>query len=160
MNSHLKKGLLVVVVMVLLVAAGCFGRRVCRKATERHWVAKATWYLGKRDARNAVVCLQRALAVNSSSVRASQKMGDVIEAAGVPAALSWRIRTAQLEPKVAEHRFAWAETALKMHDSRSAADALSGVAEESKAGAVYQKLMGGCDQWALRFCAGAVDGFE
>jgi predicted Zn-dependent protease len=148
-SSLLKKGSVGVVVLVLLAAAGWFGRRVYKKATERHLVAKASWYLGKHDARNAMFCLQRALVVNPASVRAGEKMADVLEAAGVPAALSWRIRTAQLEPKVAEHRFAWAETALKMHDSRSAADALSGVDEESKAGAVYQKLMG-----ALAWSAG------
>ena len=149
MSSLLKKRLVWVVVIVLLAAAGWCGRRVYKKATERRLVAKATWYLEKHDARNAMLCLQRALRVNASSVRASEKMADVLEVAGVPAALSWRIRAAQLEPKVAKHRFAWAETALKMHDPRSAADALSGVDEESKAGAVYQKLMG-----ALAWSAG------
>ena len=70
--------------MVLLVAAGWFGRRVYKKATERHLVFKATWYLQKHDARNAMLCLQGALRVNPSSVRAGEKMADVLEAAGVP----------------------------------------------------------------------------
>ena len=45
------------------------------------------------------------------SVEVSKLTADMLEEAGAPAALSWRIRTAQLQTNKVEYRFAWAQTA-------------------------------------------------
>ena len=150
MNSFLKKTLIFTLVMVAVLAAGWFGRKAYKKTAEHRLVADAGQYLEKRDFRNAGLCLQRALQINPLSLPASQLTGDMLEAVGAPAALSWRIRSAQLDPKDVQLRFAWAETALKVGDLHSADAALAGLDKESKATAVFNKLAG-----ALAWAAGS-----
>jgi tetratricopeptide (TPR) repeat protein len=53
-----------------------------------------------------------------------------------------------------EYRLAWAKTALKIHDLRSAADALSNVNDSTKSTATYHKL-GGALAWDLHNAAEA-----
>jgi Flp pilus assembly protein TadD len=148
MNSLTKKVLIFALALAAVATVGWFGRKAYRVATEHRLIAEARQYLAKKDLHDASFCLQRALQVNPMSVEASRMMADMLEAAGVPAALSWRMRAAQLKPAEAEYRFAWAKTALKIHDLRSAADALSGVDETNRTTATYHKL-GGALAWDL-----------
>jgi tetratricopeptide (TPR) repeat protein len=148
MNSIAKKVMIFALAVVAVAVVGWFGRKAYRGATERRLIAEAHQYFAKKDLRNSTLCLQRALQVNPMSVEASRTTADMLETAGLPAALGWRIRAAQLRPAEMEYRFAWAKTALKLHDLRSAADALSGVDESNKATAAYHKL-GGALAWDL-----------
>ncbi len=75
-------------------------------------------------------------------------MAEMLESGGIPAALGWRIRAAQLEPNNMTNRLSWAETAIKMRDLKSATDALAGLDEKSKATATYHKLSGAL-AWGL-----------
>jgi len=88
------------------------------------------------------------------SVEAARMTADMLETAGLPAALGWRIRLAQLKPAEMEYRFAWARTALKIHDLRSAADALGGVNDSNKSSVTYHKLAGAL-AWELHKAAEA-----
>jgi predicted Zn-dependent protease len=142
MNSLTKKFLIFLLVMAAVAAAGWFGRKAYKKHSEHRLVAQAAQCLEKRDLRNASLCLQRALQINPSSVNASEKMADMLETAGSPAAIGWRIRTAQLQPDNMQRRFAWAGTALKMQDPKSAANALAGLDDKSKNTAAFHKLSG------------------
>ena len=56
MNSLTKKLLIFALVMTALGAAGWFGRKAYKSATERRLVAQSNQYLEKKDARNAVLC--------------------------------------------------------------------------------------------------------
>ena len=149
MNSLIKKALIFLLVMAVVAAGGWYGRKAYKKATERRAVAEAGHYLEKNDIRNAALCLQRALQVNPLSVPACQMMGDMLEAGGLPAALNWRVRAAQLEPNNMTNRLVWAQTALKLGDLKSAGNALSGVNEKAKATADYHKLAGAL-AWSLK----------
>ena len=142
MNSLTKKLLIFALVMAALGASGWYGRKAYKSVTERRLVAQSNQYFEKKDVRNALLCLQHALQVNPSSLEATKAMADLLEKGGVPTALSWRIRAAQLKPDDAQCRFAWAETALALRDFPSAANALLGVDEKGKTSATFHSLAG------------------
>ena len=148
MNSLIKKALIFLLVMAVVAASGWYGRKAYKKATEHRAVAEAGRYLEKHDVRNASLCLQRALQVNPISLPAGKLMGDMLESLGLPAALGWRVRDAQLEPKNMTNRLVWAQTAIKLGDLKSAGDALSGVDGPAKATAGFHKLSGAL-AWGL-----------
>jgi predicted Zn-dependent protease len=142
MKSFLKKALIFTLAMAVVAGAGWFGRKAYRKSSERRLIAKATQYLEKKDYRNTTLCLQRALQINPVSLDSSRLMGDMLDSAGVPACLGWRIRVAKLQPENVTNLFVWAETALKFKDPRSAAEAMQAVPEKEKRTAAYHKLSG------------------
>ena len=142
MNGLLRKVLLFVLVMAVVAGAGWFGRKAYKKHRERSLVAEARASMEKKDFRTAWLCLQRALQINALSVPASAAMADLLETAGLPAALGWRIRTAQLEPANMKRRFEWAEAALRLRELKSADQALSGVKDAETNSAAYHKLAG------------------
>jgi tetratricopeptide (TPR) repeat protein len=142
MNNLTRKALIFALAMAVVAAAGWFGRKTYKRYTEKRLLAQANQYFEKQDLRDASLCLQRTLQINPISVGASEQMARMMETVGAPSALSWRIRTAQLDPHEMEHRLAWAETALKVGDVKSTEEALGGVDEKTKATAVYYKLRG------------------
>jgi cytochrome c-type biogenesis protein CcmH/NrfG len=149
MNSFSRKVLIFALAFAAVATVGWFGRKAYKAATERRLLAEAQKYASQKDLRNATLCLQRVLQLDPMSVVAARTAADMLEGAGAPAALSWRIRAAQLRPAEMEYRFAWAKTALKIHDERSASDALSGVDDAGKTTAAYHKLRGALS-WDLR----------
>jgi Tfp pilus assembly protein PilF len=142
MNSLVRKMLVFLLVMAMVAAAGWYGRKAYKHSTERRALTEATQYLEKKDGRNAVLCLQRALQINPMSFPATRLMADMLDSAGAPAALGWRIRAAQLQPDNMTNRLLWAQTAVKFRDGKSANDALSGLDEKSRGTAMYHKLAG------------------
>ena len=154
MNSLTKKALAFALAIAAVAALGWFGRKTYKSATERRLLAQAQRYLEEKDVRDSVLCLQRALQFNPMSVEAARRMADLLEAGGMPAALGWRIRTAQLKPAEMQYRFDWAKTAFRLRDVKSAEDALAGVDESGKATAAYHKLEGQFN-WSLNKSADA-----
>jgi len=154
MNGLVKKILIFVLVMCGIAATGWFGRKAYKGATERHVLAQASQYLKTNDFRNAELCLRRALQVNPMSLPATKMVADMLETAGVPSALAWRIRATQLAPNNMTNRLEWAETALRLGDPKSAQDALDGVTGRAKTSGVYIKLSGAL-AWAKHDSAAA-----
>ncbi len=142
MNRTVKKISLFVLVMAVVAVGGWYGRKAYKKSTERNLLNQARHYVNDKDWRNTALCLQRVLQINPMSADASRMMGDLLESGGSPAALSWRIRTAKLQPDNPTNYFAWAQTALKNQELQSAIEALSSVDEKSKSTASYHKLAG------------------
>ena len=138
----MRKTLIFIAVMAVVAFAGWFGRKAYKKVTEHQLTTEAAQYLERQDLRNAGLCLQRALQINPYNIEANKLTADMLEAAGTPSALSWRIRTFQLQTNKVEYRFAWAQTALKMNDLPSAIQALRGIDEKSRSTAQFHKLAG------------------
>src|SRR5262249_47105489 len=92
--------------------------------------------------RTAALCLRRTLQLNPLSIPATGLMANLLEAAGSPMAVGWRMRLSQLLPNDGKVRLDWAQTALKLHDSRPRAAALEGAEAKVKNSAVYHKLAG------------------
>ena len=142
MNPLFKKFLIFCVVAGLIVAGAMQGRRACKRARAKRCVALAAQWLGAKDFPEAARDLQSALKAEPSSVEATRLMAELLETTGSPAAIGWRIRATQLEPANMTHRLDWGLTAVKLHDLKSAQDALSGVDEKSKSTARYHKVAG------------------
>ncbi|HEX3628036.1 MAG TPA: hypothetical protein VH280_21710 [Verrucomicrobiae bacterium] len=143
MNAFARKTVIFVVVMLAIGCAGFLGRRIYQKTTEHRLVADAGQYLQKRDLRNASLCLQRALQINPFDVQVNRLMADMLEQAGSPMALSWRIRAAEIQTNNMRFRLEWAKTALEMNEPASALQALRGVDANTRTTAEYHKLAGG-----------------
>jgi cytochrome c-type biogenesis protein CcmH/NrfG len=154
MNPFTRKTLIFVAVILAIGCAGFLGRRIYQKATVHRLTAEAAQYLQKQDLRNASLCLQQALQINPFNVQVNHLMADMLEQAGSPMALNWRIRTAELETNNMEYRLEWAKTAIEMNDFTSAAQALGGVDQQSRSTAQFHKLAGGL-AWNLHFPAEA-----
>ena len=148
MNGFYKKTAIFLVVILTVAAAGWFGRRTYKKVTESRLISQAKQSLEKQDFQTTALCLQRAMQINPLNVESGIIMGDMLEGLGSPAAISWRVRVAQLQPTNVTNRFAWAQTAIKLKDYRSAAEALSGVEEKFKTTATHHKLLGAL-AWAV-----------
>ncbi len=142
MNRLARNALIAALALAVVAGAAWVGRKVHRNSTERRLVTQAGQYLGQRDSSNAALCLRQALGLNPIDPEATKLMADLLEASGSPAALDWRIRAFQLKTNDTAYRLAWAETALRLQDPRSAAQALSGVEEKARSSAAYHKLVG------------------
>ncbi len=149
MSSLVSKSLVFVMAMVLLTAGAYYGRKAYKHRTEQKLVAQAEEYLRKQDYRNGGLALQRALQLNPGSLEATRRMADLIETARSPMALGWRTRVVQLDPGRVEHRYAWAETALRLGDLRAADEALSGVPAAERTSAEFHGLAGAL-AWSVR----------
>src|SRR5262245_42939455 len=108
MKSILRKLAIFILAMGVVVVAGWYGRKTYKKATERRLVAEAREFLEKQDLRNASLCLQRALQVNPMSLDACVVTAEMLDATGAPAALTWRMRAAQLDTNRVKFRYEWA----------------------------------------------------
>jgi predicted Zn-dependent protease len=142
MTSQSRKLITILLLMIVIAVSAWFGRKAYRKVVERRMVTQAARAMETHDFKRAGLCLQRALQVNPLSPRVSGLIADLLDNSGSPAALSWRIRTAQLVPNAVEYRLAWAETALKQQEPQSAGFALAGISEDDIHSAACQKLLG------------------
>lgn len=154
MNGFVRKTLIFVAVMAVVGVAGWGGRKAYKKAAEHRLLAEAGRYMKAKDFRNAGLCLQRVLQINPMSAPGNALTADMLEASGSPAALNLRIRAYQLDTNNLEYRFAWAETALRMHDTPGVAQALGGLDQEARSTATFHKLAGAL-AWDLKDAAAA-----
>jgi cytochrome c-type biogenesis protein CcmH/NrfG len=145
MTGSGKRVSLLFLTMALVAVAGWYGRKAYKQITERKLLARAADYLEKRDIKNASLCLQRALQLDPTNPKASQLTADVLEAVGSSEALTWRIRTFELQTNNIEFRLAWAQTALMRQNPASASLALSDIDPSAVRSAAYHKLKGALD---------------
>src|SRR5262245_31483771 len=148
MEGLTRKIVIFFAVMIVVGAGGWFGRKAYKKATENRLITKARNYMEAGDGRAAGLLLQRAMQVNPLSDRAASLIADLLEGQGAPAALSWRLRAAQLKESNPEYRLAWAKTALKVGDLKGAQAAMDGISEKDRNTVEYYKMAGAL-AWGL-----------
>src|SRR5262245_19868964 len=103
MEGLMRKMAIFLLVMAVIGAGGWFGRKTYKRFTENRLLDKARRYMEAKDGRNAGLCLQRAVQLNPMSAEAAVLIADFLETQGVPAALGWRIRAAQLKEDKPEY---------------------------------------------------------
>jgi tetratricopeptide (TPR) repeat protein len=130
------------VVMAAVAAFGWFGRKAWKHYTEKNLIAQATADFAKNDLRDADICLRRVLQINPLSIEASRMIANMLDAAGSPAAVSWRNRVVNLQPGNVTNRYSWVETALRLQNLPAAEQALAGVPAKDTNTADYHKLYG------------------
>ena len=88
---------------------------------------------------------ERALSVDETNIEATRLMAEINEAQDKPAALGWRIRVVQREPKSTADIMAWAKCAMRFDQVDMAVDALKSLPPDFKnRSAEYHELMAGC----------------
>ena len=128
--------------LVILILAG-YGAYLKNVSTrEARLVRQARNYLAKSNTKTALLCLRRALNYNTNCVDACRVMAELTEKLGSPAALLWRSRVVELNPKSVPDRFAMVQTALLFHDYLSATNALDGVSAAERNTPEYHNLAG------------------
>src|SRR5262249_48799183 len=142
MQKIFRTSTILILAMTLLAVAGWFGRKAYKVRTVRRLLEQASQFIDKKDFNNATLCLQRAHQINPNSAKVCDLTADMLDASGSPNALNWRVRAAQLDTNNVAYRFAWAQTALKLQDGRSAGFALTGLDARATNTSVYHKLSG------------------
>jgi len=132
----------------LLACGAIQGRKTYKLAKAKRCVACAILSFQQKDLPDTARWLQSAIQADPSSLQATRMTAELLETMGSPKAIGWRIRAAQLEPANMTIRLDWAKTALRLHELKSAQDALSGLDDQARATARYHKVAGALE-WAL-----------
>jgi predicted Zn-dependent protease len=134
--------IVVLVLGLLLLAAGYAGRRPYIHLRQDRLIKQARHYLANAEDQKALLCLQRALRVNPKDLDACRLMAGLTDAAHSPSALLWRRLVVELNPTSVDDRLALAVTAMTMRDYASATNALEGVSVDGKKTAGYHNVAG------------------
>jgi Flp pilus assembly protein TadD len=127
------------IVVLLLSYTSYRGYRVWKQS---HGMAMARGYFAKADVGNAILSLRQVLIINPRNLEACRMMAGLTEAARSPAALVWRQRVLELNPKSYEDRLSLAQTAIIFQDYPLATNTLAGLADTDKKTAVYHNIAG------------------
>ncbi len=143
MKRWLKRVLFLLLGTVLLLGGGYAAYKGYCHVRQVRLVNQARDYLDKSQERQALLCLRRALTINSRDIAAARLMAQIAEKPPPsPAALLWRTRVVELNPDSRDDRLALAKTALLCHDLRAATNALEGVDAVGKETWAYHSLAG------------------
>jgi tetratricopeptide (TPR) repeat protein len=142
MSGLTKKIFIFVVVMAAVAAFGWFGRKAWKHYTEKNLLAQAQGYVAKKDLRDADLCLRRLMQIDPMSVAGSRMIADLLDSEGSPAAVSWRIRAAKLEPGNVTNLYALVESSLRSQNLPTAASGLASIPDKYKSTADYHRLAG------------------
>jgi predicted Zn-dependent protease len=142
MHPFFRKFFSVCLILALATVGAMQGRRAFKNARAKRLTTEAALHLKLNEFQEASRCLHAALQAEPSSVEATKLTGDLLEAAGSPAAISWRVRASELQPVNMTNRLDWAQTAVKLRDPKSAEDALSGLDDDAKSTGRYHKIAG------------------
>jgi tetratricopeptide (TPR) repeat protein len=141
--KRILRNLTVGIVALGLVLGGAYGaRHVYRSLRQARLLKQAKAYLAKADPRKAFLSVQGVLRANPKNIDACRLMADLLEQGQSPAALLWRSKVVEYNPKSTDDRLALAQTALAMRDYGTATNALEGVSAAGKSTAPYHNLAG------------------
>jgi predicted Zn-dependent protease len=132
----------VVILGVLLIGGGYGSYRGYKSMRQSKLIKQAHVYLAKPDHRKALLVLQRALRYNPRDLEACRMMAELHEANRSSAALMWRSRVVEFNPKSVDDRLALAKTATVFRDYATATNALEKIEPASRNTAAYHNVAG------------------
>ncbi len=138
----MRKITIVISVFIVLLLVGYTGYRGYKVWKQDHWLTMARGFAAKGDARNEILCLRQALTLNPQNSDACHLMADLADATHSDAALVWRQRLVDLNPKSLGERLALMQTAMNFGDFAVASNALAGVAAADQKTAIFQTAAG------------------
>jgi Flp pilus assembly protein TadD len=138
----MRKIVIILASCIVLLLLGYTGHRGYQVWKQKHGLAMARQYFAKNDVRNTILALQQVLAVNPRNVEACRMMAGLTEAGRSPAALLWRQRVLELDPKSLPDRLALVQAAIIFQEYPLATNTLAGVSEADKNTAAYHNLAG------------------
>ncbi len=125
---------------LLVVIAVALGIYFYPKIQQKRLLRNARIALDKKEYAASALFARRAAQANPRSVDANRFMADLAEMAKSPEAIYWRRRVTKLEPGVLENHIAFARAALQNNKLDVAQEAVNGVPESARKGAVYHGL--------------------
>ena len=99
-------------ILIVLAAAGWFGRSAYKSYQEKHSLSQAQAFLASGDYRNALLSARQTLLLNPTNVPACRIMAALADLSHSPAVLDWQQRIVETEPTI-ENKLAWAATGLR-----------------------------------------------
>src|ERR1035437_9581152 len=94
-------------ILIVLAAAGWFGRSAYKSYQEKHSLSQAQAFLASGDFRNALLSARQTLLLNPTNVPVSRIMAALADLSHSPAVLDWQQRIVETEPTI-ENKLAWA----------------------------------------------------
>lgn len=141
MLPMVKRGLMLLVVFVVLAAAGFwFALPKYRHWKEQNSVRQSREFFAAGDIRNATLAARRALAINGANTEACRVMAAVSESLRSPVALQWRQRVVELQPGDFTNRLDFVRTAILFGQYEPAARMMSGVSETNRDTATFHQM--------------------
>jgi Flp pilus assembly protein TadD len=138
----MRKVIIAISCCIVLLLLGYTGYRGYQVWKQSHLLAMAKDFSAKSDFRNELLCLQQVVAINPRNLEACRLMADLTGAARSPAALIWRQRIVELNPKSTEDRLALIQTAMIFKDFTTATNVLAGIDESGRNSPAYHNLAG------------------
>jgi Flp pilus assembly protein TadD len=138
----MRKTTIVISSCIVLLLLGYTGYRGYKVWKQDHWLKLAHDFAAKGDARSEVLCLRQALNLNPQNTEVCRLMAELADAAHSDAALIWRQRLVDLNPKLLGDRLALAQSAMEFNDFAIASNTLAGVEAADQKTAVYQNAAG------------------
>ena len=138
----MRKLFILAVSCIILGVGGYTAYRGYRVWKQQHLLTMAHKFVEQSDNRNALLCLQMALASDPRNIEACRLAADVLQSQHAPEALTWRRRVVELDPKSTEDRIALAETAGSLRAFAIASNALADLDPQAKKTATYNNLAG------------------
>ena len=138
----MRKIIILSICCVVVLLAGYAGYQGYKLRKQEHLINLARQFVAKKDAPNAMLCLQLVLRSNPNNVTAARMVADLYDGAHSPNALSWRNRVVQLNPDSLEDRLSLAQTAIVLGDYAASTNALAAVSADDQKTAAYQNVSG------------------
>lgn len=138
----MRKTAITLICCTALLLIGYTGYRGYKVWKRDHMMSLARQFAAKSDSRNALLCLQQVLRSDPRHLEGARMMAQLLEAGRSPAALVWRNRVVELNPRSLDDRVALAQTALIFGDRSCATNALEGVDEVGRTTAAYHNVAG------------------
>jgi tetratricopeptide (TPR) repeat protein len=141
-SKTIKKGLSAILILGLLGLCGYGGYRWYLILRQDRLINQARGFLAVPDYKNALLCLERALAGNAKDPNACRLMADLADATHSPSVLIWRSRVVEYNPGSLDDRLALAESAMNARDYATATSALEGVDQAGRKSVAYHNVAG------------------
>ena len=132
-------GLVGAVLVVIFVQVGL---SLFHRWQEQHLIRKAGAYISGGDSNAAALSARRALQINPRSVEATRVMAQIAELSDGHAALEWRRKVCELEPRNTNDALALIRTALRLNDLPTAEKTLNDLEPKANHIAAYHAASG------------------
>jgi tetratricopeptide (TPR) repeat protein len=149
----MRKPFFSIVCFTALLLLGYSGYRSYQTWKQKHLMSMAREFAAASDMRSAQLSLTELLRINPQNIEASRFMADVTEPDQKSASLFWRKHVVALDPHSTNDRLALAAIAIKMHDLKTAADALEGIEQADRNTAAFHSVAGDFYAAAGKFAA-------
>lgn len=138
----MRKTTVIISICIVTLLLGYTGYRGYQVWKQNHWLTLAKSFAAKGDLRNEMLSLQQVLRANPHNLEACRMAANLADTTHSPAALIFRQRVVELDPRSSEDRLALAQTAMIFNNYNVATNTLAGMDAASQNTGNYHNLAG------------------